>query len=307
MKPLDLVVTGFGKFISNAKLATTEMNLNTTATGLNATAQTAGAGATNLMTTATQGLSAAFKANPIGLIITGITTLITLYSIFKKKSDETTEAKKRESEELDNNLAKAKENKEAWDELTKSQQKQIDTGMTEISHYESLYDELEKIVDGNGRVKKGEEDRAKFIVDTLNDALGTEIKMTGNVIKNNDKLKDSIQKVIDKKKAQIILDSQKTLFEEAMNGQREATEKRVEAEQQLIDKENERNKLEAQLAEADEKYTEARGRNARAKYGAEKASIKLKIEALDEETKKIQETYDTQLDLEKQYDYYKGV
>lgn len=313
IKPLNSIVQGFGKFVINARQATLATQANTTAQIVNTGAQTAGATATGILTAATQSLSAAFKANPVGLIISGITTLITLYEIFKNKTDETTEVQKKESEEIKNQANIIRENKEAWESLVESQQKQIDTGMTEITHYESLYDELEKITDANGKVKKGYEERAEFIVDTLNDALGTEIKITDGVIKKYDDLKDSIQKVIDKKKAQIILDSQEPLYKEAIEKQAEATNIMAEAEQKLNEKKLERSKLDEELISKQKELTTEEekaggtGSSRTSQLNLEIKGIQGKIKVLDEETESIKKNYDEQESLASQYAYNIGV
>ena len=88
--------------------------------------------------------------------------------------------------------------------------------MTELNHYESLYDELSNIVDQNGKVKEGYEERASFITTTLKDALGVEIEYVDGVIQGYGSLVKSIDEVMEKKKAQIVLASQESLYTEAI-------------------------------------------------------------------------------------------
>lgn len=300
------LITKVGDLSSKIKIATTAETLATSAKEAQTVATTASTVATGTntgalvaQTTVTTGATIAtnlLKVAMIGLPIVGVVAgIATLVGTFKAMNDETSET---------NN--KVKEQKEAWDDLINSQQKQIDTGMTEINHYESLYDELGKITDANGKVKKGYEDRAKFIVDTLNDALDTEITMTDGVIDKYKDLKDSIQKVIDKKKAQIILDSQKSLYEEAINKEREAVEGKAKAYEELGKKEQEIKTAEQELNEATKKRQESIG-IIQTIYAAEEEKSRKKVENLKKEKSEIQETYDTQLELEEQYAYYKGV
>lgn len=68
------------------------------------------AAATEGATVATRALNAVLKANPVGLVITAITTLIGVFAMLGGSSDETTASLKKQEEELDN-LS------EGWDEL----------------------------------------------------------------------------------------------------------------------------------------------------------------------------------------------
>lgn len=286
VQPLNNVVKGFANLITNAKKSTTEIKHNTTAQKANTTAQTLGATAANTLKGATSKLWAVFKANPLGLVIGAITTIISLFSLFGSKS-------KKVDEELEAQREKLKENKEAWDELRTAQQNQIDVGMTELSHYQSLYDELTNIVDANGKVKKGYEERASFIVSTLNEALGTEIKIVDGVINKYNTLKDTLDKVMEKKKAQIILDSQESLYSEAINNQANATKELLDWEDKLAKKKEEVANLQINY---DSQITQEG-----------KLNTWLRLKIAKDELKKIQENYNEQDNLVKEYAYNIGL
>lgn len=211
---------------NGTKLATTATTENTVAEVANTTAKTAGATATGLLTKAQNLLNAAWKANPIGLIVGGVTALVGLFSVLTGGTNKVTEEFKRQKEVLD-------EDTKAWNDLKESQQKQLDAGMSELSYYDGLYKELTEIVDANGKVKDGYEARANFIVTRLNEALGTEIKMTDGVVKGYGNLAKSIQEVMDKKRAEIILSSQESLWKEAMENETDATQKLIEWKDKL--------------------------------------------------------------------------
>ena len=67
--------------------------------------------------------------------------------------------------------------------------------------------ELESITSANGEVKKGYEDRARVILGELNDALGTELQMNGNIIDSYKEQMKNIDDLITKKQAQALVDS----------------------------------------------------------------------------------------------------
>lgn len=300
-------------FINVAKemaLTTTAAYANAAATTTNAAAQagltvaqTAGTLATKGLTAATNLLNTAWKSNPIGLIVTGVTAAITLFSVFKGKTEELTEAEKKQKEALEQQTETINNNKKSWEDLKNAKQNSINAGMTEISHYEALYAELQGIVDQNGKVKKGYEQRASFIVDTLSNALGIEIDKNKSL---NGQLKDlttNIDKVIEKKKAQIILDSQESLYQEAITKQAEALKTLDDTEAQLSSKREERTALEEQLAQKREERANSHSRNERWRLTGEIGVIEQKMKAIDDETTNLQTNYDNQKDLLSEYAY----
>lgn len=178
---------------------------------------TAAQGATTIM----KGLSAAMSATPFGLVaglVAGLGTA--LFSIVSSANSADNSIGG-----LDKTLRDSKksleENTKSWEELKQAQKESVDQGMTQMSYYDALASELNDIVDENGKVKKGYEDRAAFITSTLRDALGVEISMTDGVIKGYGNIKKSIQDTIAAKRAKIQLDAQEALYTEALQKQSE--------------------------------------------------------------------------------------
>lgn len=155
-------------------------------------------------------LNSTMKANPVGLIIAGMTALVGITYSLNKAFHETNNVTLQTNEALKNYKQSMDNAKRAKDEYLQEQG-------GELSYYQSLYTELQGLVDANGRVQSGYENRAKFIVSTLNEALGTEITMTGNLIKNYDGMKKKIDDVINAKRAQVLLDAHEKEYNEAKN------------------------------------------------------------------------------------------
>lgn len=146
---------------------------------------------------------------PVGIAVGGVVALTTAMALFAKQQKVGTKVTQETSQTLKDYASSVKEAKAAKEEY-------LNENLGEVQRYQDLKTELDGLIDKNGKVKKGYEDRAKFIASTLNEALGTEIKVTDGVIKNYDKISDSIQKVIDKKKAQIILDAHEKEYANAV-------------------------------------------------------------------------------------------
>lgn len=155
-------------------------------------------------------LNIVMKANPVGLVITALTGLIAAMVLFSSKAKETNST----IAQTNNTL---KEYKTSMDDAQNSKKQYLQENGSEIAYYQSLYAELQGLVDANGRIQKGYEARAKFIASTLNEALGTEINIVGNVIQNYNKLKTSVEDVIRAKRAQMLVEANEKTYNEAKN------------------------------------------------------------------------------------------
>ena len=117
-------------------------------------------------------------------------------------------------------------NIKARQELLDKQNEQIATGLGEIEQTQRLSAELETLVDANGKVKEGYENRVQFILGELNEALGTEFELLDGHIAKYSELKGQIDSLIEKKRAQIIVEAQEEAYKEAvLNYQDKAIEK----------------------------------------------------------------------------------
>lgn len=82
--------------------------------------------------------------------------------------------------------------------------------------YASLVTELENITDANGKVKEGYEERANFIITTLNKAYDMEIEMVDGVILKYGEQLQSIKDIISEKRKQIALESGEEAYKLAL-------------------------------------------------------------------------------------------
>ena len=176
-----------------AKLTTTFISLIPALTSANA---------------ATVALNSTIAVSPIGILIASVAGLTTGLYLLQKAS----ESNATSTQKITQNL---QEYDKAMQEADKSRQKYLDTHMNEIKNTQDLAYELETLVDENGKVKEGYEDRVNFILGELNDALGTEIKMNNGVIEGYDGVRNSIAKVIEQKRANVLLDAEEEKYNKA--------------------------------------------------------------------------------------------
>lgn len=72
---------------------------------------------------------------------------------------------------------------------------------------QELWKELDRLTDKSGNVQQKDQERAKYILGELNEALGTEYSMTDNQINGYKLLSAEIDKVIAKKQAEMMVDA----------------------------------------------------------------------------------------------------
>ena len=166
--------------------------------------------------TAVKGLWAALSANPIGLVVGGFTALIAAIGGAMLATDKCTESQRALIDRSKEAKEAAEESAKAFNELKSAQEEIIAQGTSEVNYMERLNDELKTMVDENGRVKEGYEGRAAFILGQLNDALGTEYTMNGNIIQSYKDMQAEIDNLLEKKRAQLILEGLEPVYKQAV-------------------------------------------------------------------------------------------
>lgn len=187
------------------------------------TAHAVAAGEITLAQGAMEMLNLTMLHSPVGLATAAITGLVAAIGVLTLTEEEQTSKIQQLNEEL-------KEEAESFKEVQRAAQEQGEANLAEISNVQRMKNELDSLVDSNGNVKKGFEERASFLTDELSSATGLDIQLTGNQIENYSKLSSEIQKTIDKMKAEAILEAHKDEYTEAVNKQVDAQKKLKEAQ-----------------------------------------------------------------------------
>lgn len=183
-------------------------------------------GKISLATVAQKLWNATVAAHPIGALLVAITALTAGIAFLVTRQTES----QKKAKELADEMANARKELEDYDE---SIDKTTDANLAHINSTEKLKEELKTLVDENGKVKEGYKGRVGFILNQLNDALGTEYKLNGDVIESYKELQKEIDKTIEKKKAQIILEGQEEKYKNAIKEQSNAVENLKKAQEEL--------------------------------------------------------------------------
>lgn len=205
-------------------------------------------GKIKLATAAQMAWNAVMAANPIGLVITAVGALAAGLGIYALTTDDAADSTEELAQKHRENIEASQEAIKAIEDEAAARQKNIDASTAEIDNAEALWGELSKIVDENGKIKSGYEERAQYITGELADALGIEISLVDGQITNYQELKGSIYDVIAAKKAEAALSTMESDYNDAKQEQAEITAKLATEYDKLLEKQSAVKEIEDQIA-----------------------------------------------------------
>ncbi len=188
-----------------------------------------------------------------------------------------TEEQKKLNEEIDASYAE-------YEAMIAKRDESVAGVQAEFDYLQQLRTELSGLVDENGRVKEGYQDRVNFILNELSQATGIEIQNNDGVIENYQELAGQLDTVIEKKRAEAMLavydESYATAIKEqasAYEAYNNALESNEEAHKKLTAAQEQSTKAREELSEAEKilgANTEIYQRNLAAALEAEDAAQK---------------------------------
>lgn len=212
----------------------------------------------------------------IAAVAAGIGVLAVAIGNAKNETNALVEASEASLDAQTEQLQAARDLRKEYDDLAQSRRESNGEIMTEYGYYNTLADELKNIVDENGRIKEGYEERAEVITGQLADALGIEIDIVDGVIDKYGELSDNIDLLIAKKQAEAMLNQNEQAWIDAKSKEKELT-------LQLLDAQEQQNEA---LRKYRDSYNELMELNERAEemkntgFGVVSEDLKKKIEAL---------------------------
>lgn len=178
---------------------------------------------------AIKSLFSLIAAHPFAALAVGVGVAVAALAQFIPNAREAAEELYGLSEEQKAYNDAIMEQADAWKATSEARAEAFSGVDSEIEHSQKLWDELQGIVDENGKIKEGYEDRAAVITGILSRALGVEIDLTDGQIQNYKELKASVQDVISVKKAEAYLMADEQAYAEALKGRKDAYEDLAQA------------------------------------------------------------------------------
>lgn len=210
--------------------------------------------ATLAQAAAQKALNAVMAAGPWGLVATavaGVTAALIALDIATKDAREPVDILTEEEREL---MAAANEAAQAFRDQQAATQETIGGVTSQMGYISDLATELQELAGSSGRVLEKDKERANFIIDQLNEALGTEYSMTGNVIDQYHQLKTKIDEVIQSKLANSLIEAANADYVTAIQNEAGAMENLSLAEQDYQNQLQRKQEKEAEYAAAHDEY-----------------------------------------------------
>lgn len=293
-------VKGFSGVMNGAKIAV--QGLITGAVGLytvNKSMQSLSTDGANLanvlglvtgsLTTIASGVQIGAIFGPWGAVIGGATgALLTLISAMKGYQTE-----------MDKMISKDSEKRDSINEYLKSLesennaiQENLNANLSMTKAHSMLISELESITDANGKVKKGYEERANYILGTLKNAYGIEYELTNGQISNYDTLIKKIKQTIETKNAEILAEAGKEKYALLLKEETKLWEQKNLAVKKHEKYSKELKSAENELKDVEEKINASMrsGLPVTSDLRIKKKELKTEVEKLSEEEKKWSDT-----------------
>lgn len=131
------------------------------------------------------------------------------------------------------NISTMSQLRDTYQAVSDAAAEKADAEMAEVGHLQNLSKELDLLVDANGKVKEANRARVDFILGELNEALGTEYKLTGDQIKGYEKLQKSVADYVETRRAEILLEEAEAKYSEAKS-QKDDVEKSLYKQRQAL-------------------------------------------------------------------------
>ncbi len=185
--------------------------------------------AVDLLKASQLGLNAAQLASPAGLVITALAAMAAGMIYARKQFEKQIETEYGLNDAQKETIENAREMAKAYSDMDSARNEANSGVSAEYGHLEELKDEYNSLIDSNGEVKEGYEDRANFIINQLAEAMGVEQEEIRKTIDENGKLGKSIDDLMLKKQAEATLNANESYYQEAIEKRSEALKKYQDA------------------------------------------------------------------------------
>lgn len=246
------VVAGLAGITAGSAL--TNATMKDFATGTIGTTEAIGKLTAGLGLATASGVLAGSQFGTVGMVIGGIagftTSAITAFMGYKDGIESLNIPTTTLTDDIKSLTEEIDSNRKAHEATVKSIKDTYEEQLVEAEYANRLSQQLQGLVDVNGRVKEGNEERVNFILGELNSALGTEYELNGNIITKNgevvdsySKLQESIASMIETKKKEAEQTAITELYKESIKEQIKLDRDRIKSKEIMAKAEKEYNDL----------------------------------------------------------------
>lgn len=198
-------------------------------------------------------LNSLWKANPAAVVATSVGLLVTAMGLLYNAVTAQTEEEKLLQEQYEKREEVLHNLTTSYDSTREAAYNTAGAEIEQLDSVKLLYDELTTLADETGKVTDKDRDRASFILNELNKALGTEYTMTGNQINQYKTMQDEIVNLINIKKAEALLGAQEEVYTQAIKDRQTAEKEYLEAYKAWSDQ---KKKIDEEYGDFKDTYTQ---------------------------------------------------
>ena len=179
--------------------------------------------------------NAVMKLNPWAIALTAIAALVGGFVAYNAIIDDASDSQAQLSDsikELNDDLEAQKQRQE---ELAQTRESNLSSVNAEIGATEDYISELQGLIDANGKVKDGYEQRAQFLAEQINSVIPNAISLAKDEAGVYIEIADSIDQLIFAKKKEMALDAMQEEYSDALTGQIEANKNLTQAVDNLAE------------------------------------------------------------------------
>lgn len=195
--------------------------------------------ALSMVTKAGTAIQTAYNAvmalTPWGAALAAVTAIAGAFVIYNAVTDDASDSQAQLSDsikELNDDLEAQKQQQE---ELAQARESNLSSVNAEIGATEDYISELQGLIDANGKVKDGYEQRAQFLVEQINSVIPNAISLAKDEAGVYIEVADSIDQLIFAKKKEMALDAMQEEYSNALTGQIEANKNLTQAVDNLAE------------------------------------------------------------------------
>lgn len=237
VKTFVAILASAGAAIGVFKAALLISDISKFVTGVKAGAEAVKA--LSMVTKAGTAIQTAYNAvmalTPWGAALAAVTAIAGAFVIYNAVTDDTTDSQAKLSDsikELNDDLEVQKQQQE---ELAQTRESNLSSVNAEIGATEDYISELQGLIDANGKVKDGYEQRAQFLAEQINSVIPNAISLAKDEAGVYIEVADSIDQLIFAKKKEMALDAMQEEYSNALTGQIEANKNLTQAVDNLAE------------------------------------------------------------------------
>lgn len=231
VKTFVAILASAGAAIGVFKAALLISDISKFVTGVKAGAEAVKA--LSMVTKAGTAIQTAYNAvmalTPWGAALAAVTAIAGAFVIYNAVTDDASDSQAQLNDAMSDLNDRIEEQKQKKEELAQTTAENLGKVDAEIDKTEDYIAELDRLTDANGKVEKGQEDRANALANLINNVIPGAIEMHEREGESYAKLADNIKDMLFQKEKEATLNAMQGQYEEALASQQELVQNNVDA------------------------------------------------------------------------------